>query len=406
MMSARFFDLDVSKSTFKTDPHPFYARLRAEAPVARVRLRTGEDAYLAARHADVSALLKDVRFAKKPANALSSEALAKLRRPPAFLAPLQRNMLGLDDPDHARLKRLVQAAFTPRRVEILIGRTRAISTALLDAAAKRGHFDLIADYATPLPVMVISELLGVPERDQRRFARWSGALIRAAGTPLTGLLALPQIVAFMRYLRRLIAIKRADPADDLVTALVQAESAGDTLDGEELLAMIAILLSAGHETTQNLIGNGTLALLQDPEQATRLRDDPGLTETAIEELLRFAGPVETSTHRYAREDITIAGVLIPRGALVFGVIASANRDAQRFRDADRLDLGRDPNRHLTFGEGGHYCVGAALARMEGRVAFSDLLRRFPTLRLDRPAKTLRWNPGLVLRGMTTMPVSI
>lgn len=403
-MTAPLLDADVASARFKAGAHAVYARLRAETPVARIRLREGP-AYLVTRYADVSAMLKDPRLAKDPANALSPEALAGLRRPPAFFAPLQRNMLALDDPDHARLKRLVQAAFTPRRVQALVDRTRAVSAALLDAAARHGRFDLIADYARPLPVTVISELLGVPAVDQRRFARWSGALIRVASTPVMGLLALPEIVAFMRYLRRLVALKRRAPADDLVTALVEAEGAGDRLDGDELLAMIAILLSAGHETTQNLIGNGMLALLGHPEEAARLREAPDLAGTAVEELLRFAGPVETGTQRYAREDMAIGDVPVPRGALVVAGIASANRDEAQFDRADRLDLGRDPNRHLTFGEGGHYCVGAALARMEARVAFVDLLARFPDLRLARPAGELRWNPGLVLRGLRALPVT-
>ena len=377
MRTAPFFGIDLTSPAFKADPHRFYARLRAEAPVAHVRLKSGEDAYLVSRYADVSALLRNPRLVKEPAKALSPEALLRLRRPPAFFAPLQHNMLSLDDPDHSRLKRIVQAAFTPRRVETLIERTRAISAMLLDAAARRGHFDLIASYATPLPVTVISELLGVPARDQRRFARWSGALIRAAGTPVAGLFALPQIFAFMRYLRRLIAIKRAEPADDLATALVLAEDAGDPLNGEELLAMIAILLSAGHETTQNLIGNGMLALFNFPEQAALLRENPEIASSAAEELLRFAGPVETATHRDAREDSVIGGTRVPRGTLVFAVIASGNRDAAHFSEPDTLDLSRDPNRHLTFGEGGHDCVGAALARMEAKVAFVDLVQRVP-----------------------------
>lgn len=406
MRTAPTIDADVSSASFKANPHPLYARLRAETPVVRVRVRNREHAYLVTRYADVSALLKDQRFAKDPSNALTPEQQAKLRRPPALFAPLQRNMLALDDPDHARLKRLVQAAFTPRRVSTLVDRTSAISASLLEAASKRGRFDLIADYATPLPVTVISELLGVPKRDQRRFASWSGALIRAAGTPLAGLLALPEIVAFMRYLRRLIAMKRVAPADDLVTALVEAESAGDKLDGDELLAMVAILLSAGHETTQNLIGNGMLALLQDADQMERLRNDPKLIDSALEELLRFAGPVETSTPRYAREDVAVGDFVIPRGALVYAVIAAANRDVYQFADADRLDLARDPNRHLSFGEGGHYCVGAALARMEARVAFADLLARFPSLRLIQPAESLRWNAGIVLRGLKALPVHV
>ena len=293
----------IASAAFKADPHPFYARLRENAPVCRVIVAGGEEAWLVSRHEDVSALLKDSRLAKDPANALTAAQMAPRRKPPALFAPLMRNMLALDDPDHARLRRLVQATFTPRRVAGLAERTQEIANALIDRLERRTSFDLIAEFAMPLPVTVISELLGVPERDRARFARWSHALIRNAMTPLSMLLSLPGMIAFVRYLRRLIAMKRAAPADDLVSALVQAEEAASRLDGDELMAMIAILLSAGHETTTNLIGNGMLALMEHPGERERLRARPALIEPAVEELLRFASPVEMSTHRYAREDI-------------------------------------------------------------------------------------------------------
>jgi cytochrome P450 len=399
-----FLDVDLASARFKADPHPTFARLRETMPVARVKVRGpaggGENTFVVSRYSDVSALLKDRRFAKDPANA-GQPAL----RAPQFLRPLMRNMLGLDDPDHARLKKLVQAAFTPRRIEQMRQRTEAISHGLLDRLSRKRDFDLIADYAMPLPVTVISELLGVPAADQDRFARWSGALIRAGSSQLAIVPALPQIVLFLRYLKRLIEMKRATPADDLVSALVAAEAEGDRLDGDELMAMIGILLSAGHETTVNLIGNGMLALLDHPEAYAHVRATPELMGTAVEEVLRFASPIAASTHRFAREDVLIADTLIPRGALVFGLIASANRDEHQFSRADHLDLARSPNRHLTFGEGGHYCVGAALARMEGAVAFRHLMERFPALRLSASRNSLRWNPNMTLSGLRSLPVA-
>ncbi len=398
-----FEPLPVGTAAFHADPWPAYARLRAERPLCRVRLPSGEEAVLATRHADVAALLKDARLAKDPANARTPATLTRTRRPPRMLRPLTRNLLALDDPDHARLKRLVQAAFTPRRVEALREQTEAVSTQLLDALSRRTRFDLVKEYALPLPVTVISELLGVPARDRTRFAHWSRTLIRAGTTPLRLALALPHMTGFLRYLRRLIATKRTEGGDDLVSALVRDEAAGK-LDGEELMALVAILVSAGHETTTNLIGNGLLALLQHPGERERLTADSALIGSAVEELLRFAGPVEMSTPRFAREGLEIAGTPVPRGAQVFGVIASANRDPARFAEPDRLDLGRAPNRHLTFGEGGHHCVGAALARLEARVAFADLLRRLPHLRLAVPAERLRWRPHHILRGLTHLPV--
>jgi cytochrome P450 len=356
--------IDIASAAHKADAHRVYDRLREDMPVCQVMLPTREQAWLVARYDDVSNLLKDQRFAKDPANAMTPEQLARHRLPPKLFAPLMRNMLGMDDPDHARLKKLVQAGFTPKRIQTLAGRTE----------------------------------------DSARFARWSHTLLSLPIGSWRMVLSLPDVVQFMRYLRHLVALKRTTPADDLVSALVTIESDGDRLSGDELLAMIAILLSAGHETTTNLIGNGTLALLQSPESLDRLRAEPSLMETAIEELLRYSGPVETSTFRYAREDVVIADTPIPRGGLVLGLITSANRDARQFANADRLDLSRAPNRHLTFGEGGHYCVGAALARLEGRVAFTALLRRMRTLRLDQPLDSLHWRPGMVLRGLQRLQV--
>jgi cytochrome P450 PksS len=216
---------------------------------------------------------------------------------------------------------------------------------------------------------------------------------------------LPAIWMFVRYIRQMIAAKRAQPQDDLISALVQAEEAGERLREDELVAMVFLLVVAGHETTVNLIGNGALALLQFPEQLARLRDDPALDATAVEELLRFHSPVEVSTERYAREEIRIAGVTIPQGALVYGVLSSANRDETQFEKADVLDLGRERNRHLAFGQGIHYCLGAPLARLEGQIALRRLLDRVPTLRLAVPESSLRWRKGLNLRGLEALPVT-
>jgi cytochrome P450 len=399
-----FETINIESAAHKAEAYTVYARLRAEKPICRVQLPIGDQAWLVARYDDVSRLLKDARFAKDPANARTPEQLKRQLRPPKLLEPLMRNMLGLDDPDHARLKKLVQAGFTPRRVDLLAGRTEEIAERLLHRVKDQPRFDLIADFALPLPVTVISELLGVPEADQARFARWSQTLLSMPVGSWKMVLSLPDIIRFLRYLRKLVAMKRQRPADDLVSALVAIEADGDRLSEDELLAMISILLSAGHETTTNLIGNGTLALLQHPAAFEQLRAEPPLMPTAVEELLRYAGPVGTSTLRFAREDLEIAGTRISRGDLVLGIIASANRDDRQFADADTIKLARTPNRHLTFGEGGHYCVGAALARMEGAVAFNVLLRRLPGLRLDRPEAALHWRPGLVLRGLEGLVV--
>jgi cytochrome P450 PksS len=391
--------LDLAGQAHKAAAHEVYSRLRVDTPICRIRLSRRQTGWLVTRYDDVSRLLKDDRLAKDPANAMTPEMLAKQPRIPGLLTPLTRNMLGMDDPDHARLKKLVQAGFTPKRMDQLAGRTEEIAERLIHGFKGRREFDLVGAFALPLPVTVISELLGVPKADQARFARWSQILLSAPSDSWRIILALPGMVLFVRYLRKLIAMKRREPADDLVSTLVALEADGDRLNGEELQAMIAILLSAGHETTTNLIGNGMLALLRHPSQRERLASDPGLAAQAVDELLRYDGPVEATTFRFARADIDIANRRIQRGDIVLGSIASANRDERQFADPDVLDLGRTPNRHLTFGEGGHYCVGAALARMEGRVAFNALLRHCPDLKLATPDRALRWRASPVLRGL-------
>jgi cytochrome P450 len=315
-------------------------------------------------------------------------------------------MLNADPPDHTRLRALVQGAFTPGLVEGMRARVRVIAEQLLDGIAGRPQVDLIRDYALPIPTTVIAEMLGVPVEDRHRFHRWSRTILLSSSSSWGQWKALPSAWAFLRYIRRLIAARRAAPRDDLVSALVRAEEAGDRLTADELVSMVFLLLVAGHETTVNLIGNGTLALLEHPAELARLRADEKLIRPAVEELLRFGSPVETATRRFAREDVPLAGATIPRGALVLAVIASANRDGRVFADPDKLDLTREPNRHLSFGLGAHYCLGAALARLEGQIAITTLLRRAPGLRLAVPPGELRWRPGLVLRGLKALPVSL
>jgi cytochrome P450 PksS len=398
--------VDISSPEFKADPFPFYARLRGTAPVHPVTLPDGRMAWLVTRYDDVAAVLKDDRFAKDKHNALSPEQHAQQPWMPSFFRPLTRNMLDVDAPDHTRLRGLVHKAFTPRLVEQMRGRVQALCDHSLDRTQGRGRVDLIREYAQPVPTTVIAEMLGVPVADRHRFQRWSQALLLAGASRWGVFLAIPQVWLFLRYVRRLIRARRAQARDDLVSALVQAEEAGQRLSEDELVAMIVLLLVAGHETTVNLIGSGMLALLQHPEQLERPRQDPGLMPSAVEELLRFTSPVETATERYARQEVTIAGVTIPRGGMVLAALASANRDERQFADPDRLDVTRAPNRHLAFGLGAHFCLGAALARMEGQIALATLLRRAPELRLAVDPGELRWRPGLVLRGLKALPVAL
>jgi cytochrome P450 len=398
--------VDVTNAKFKANPFPFYAQLRAEAPVfpVTVPMPTKQRAWLVTRYDDVLDVLKDARFAKNPRNAMSPEQLKKMPWIPPMFKPLEQNMLDQDSPDHTRLRALVHKAFTPRLIEQMRDQIQALTNELLDEAEPKCGMDLIADFALPLPLTIIGRILGVPAEDNHKFHRWTKTLL-SAGTNMNYFVVIPTMMRFMGYLKKLIKKRRAYPKDDLVTALVQAKDGSDQLSGDEVLAMIFLLLVAGHETTVNLIGSGSLALLEHPDQLEKLRSEPAVIKSAIEELLRFVCPVEMATERYAREDITIAGTTIPRGELVLAVIGSANRDANYFDSPDSLDVTRENNKHLAFGHGVHYCLGAPLARLEGQIAISTLVQRMPNLRLSIAPDQLRWRSGFVLRGLEELPVS-
>ncbi len=397
--------VNLASPQFKANPHPFYARLRAEAPVHRMRLPTKESAWLLTRYDDVMTVLKDERFVKDTANALTPEEEARQPWFRRMFKPLKRNMLDLDPPDHTRLRALVHLAFTPRLIEQMRPRIGDLTEELLNKVQDRGRMDLIRDYALPLPTTIIAEMLGVPAEDRHKFHRWSNAII-AFNSMWQLWKAIPSVWAFMRYLRfNIIKKRRANPQGIWYSALARAEEAGDTLSEDELVAMVFLLLVAGHETTVNLIGSGTLALLEHPDQLEKLRSDPALLRPAVEELLRYTSPVELATERYAREDMRINGVTIPRGEMVFAVLASANRDERQFPHPDTLDITREPNRHLAFGLGTHFCLGAALARLEGQIALGTLLRRAADLRLAVPPSALRWRRGMLLRGLEALPMA-
>lgn len=395
---------DLASSRFKADPYPFYARLRAEAPVWRTTLSDKRTAWIVTRYEDVAGVLKDDRMAKDPLNAQDPEQLAREPWVPGFLKPLERNMLDVDEPDHRRLRTLVSKAFTPRLIERLRARIERICLELLDDMERNGKTELVRDYALPLPATVIAELLGIPASDHRKFHRWSNKIVSiSSGRDVWK--ALPAALSFLRYLRKMVERRRSQPEDDLMSALIQAEEAGDKLGQDELLAMAFLLLVAGHETTVNLIASGTLALIEHPEQLEKLWRDPSLIKPAVEELLRYTSPVEIATERYVRQDLEIAGKVVPRGELVLAVLGSANRDERYFENPDALDLARDPNKHLAFGRGGvHHCLGAPLARMEGQIALTALLQRFPGLRLAVSPESLRWHTGLFLRGLERLPL--
>src|ERR687897_43345 len=390
---------------FKADPYPTYARLRSSAPVHRATLPDGRGVWLITRYEDVLAVLKDERFVKNWRSALTPEQRAEIPTIPEVMKPLSQNMLDTDPPDHERLRALVSRAFTPRLVERMRPRVQAIADGLLNAVQERGEMDLIDDYAFPLPITVIAELLGVPAEDRNSFREWSDAAV--SGNSTTEYLEevlVPHMEAFSDYLRRMFEEKRMNPKDDLISALVRAEEAGERLSEDELLGMVFLLLIAGHETTVNLIGNGMLTLLQHPAQLEKLKNEPALIKGAVEELLRYDGPVETSTERFAREDVAIGGAGVPKGGVGKVVPGSAGHHPQRFTAPDALDITRAHNRHLAFGKGIHFCLGAPLARMEGQIAIGTLLRRMPELRLKGSPDALSWRPGMILRGLRGLPV--
>jgi cytochrome P450 len=393
-------DVDITDAGFKADPFTFYGRLREEAPVHPVRWARGSTAWVVTRHADVEETLVDPRLMKNQRTALTPAQLRKVPRIPKIFAAVQSNLLGTDGDDHDRLRRLVHRAFTPRRIAVMRDDVAELSDQLLRGARRHGGMDLIADFAVPIPLIVIARVMGVPEQDVAKFRTWTGDLMSIAQRPVRGPIG---VLRFIRYLKALIAMRTREPQDDLVSALVQARDEGDQLSTDEIVAMLLILLTAGHETTVNLIGVGTLALLENPEQADRWRTDEELARPAV---LRFTSPVETATERWAAETVEIAGTTVPQGSLVLAAVASANRDPAVFEDADRLDLGRTPNPHLAFGKGSHYCLGASLARLEAEIAVPALLRAAPDLRRADPGAPVDWRGTPVVRGLGSLPVRV
>jgi cytochrome P450 len=391
----------------RDNPFPLFASVRDLGPVHAVTLADGHDAWLVVRYDEARAALNDPRLSKdmQAAFALSSEVAAEGLPGPVFA----RHMLNVDPPDHTRLRRLVAAAFSIRRIEELRPRVQAIIDDLLDAVTALGpgaRVDLVAAVAFPLPFTVICELLGVPEPDRAALGRELTALLTPVSTPAEHSRAKAASDAVVAMLTALVEAKEDAPGDDLVTALLEARDGDERLSQRELLSTIFQLIVAGHDTTASLIGNGVVALLRHPEQLALLRAEPDRIAAAVEEFLRYDAPVPHSTFRYAVEPVEIAGTTIPAGAQVIISLAAANRDDKRYAEPEALDIDRPDVRHLAFGHGIHFCLGAALARMEGQLALAALLHRFPLLRLTGPDDDLHWGhgDGLVLRGLSELPV--
>ena len=390
---------------FVADPYPAYEVLR-RGP--RVVHHEATDTWLVSRHADVDALLRDRRLGR---SYLHVATHAEMGRPdePAAHAPFWRvvrgGMLDVEPPDHTRLRRLVSRAFTPRTVEQLRGTVQRVTDELVENALQQGEFDLLATIAEPLPVTVIAEMLGVPEGDRHLLRPWSADICgmyeldpseQAAAT------AVRACEEFGGYLKALSRERRARPQDDLITALTQVVDGGDVLSEDELVGTCVLLLNAGHEATVGVTGNGWWSLLRHPAELARLRADPCLLPTAVEELLRFDTPLQLF-ERWVLEEVELGGTTVPRGAELGLLFGSANRDPGVFDDAARFDVGRRTNPHVSFGAGTHFCLGAALARLELQTSFETVLRRMPALSLvEEP----RWRPGYVIRGLQELRVRV
>ncbi len=395
--------VDLFGPEFEGDPYGTYAELRTARPVCRVEVGGGLYGWLVTGYADVKAVLGDPRMSKDPGRAPQRWREAGRGRPLEDRSGLGSHLLTTDPPDHTRLRRLVSPFFTHRRVEKLRPRVTEIAESLIDRFAADGTVELIANFAIPLPIAVICEILGIPESHRGDFRKWSVDVISPGATRAD---ARPNALrSLTEYFSTLIAIKRAEPADDLVSALVSARDDRGGLTEQELLSMIFLLVIAGFETTVNFIGNGVAALLNAPDQLALLRDRPDLLHSAAEEILRYDGAVEIATWRFPREPVEIGGVVIPAGEPILAVLGSADRDPDRFDAPDHLDIRRTDNPHLGFGHGSHYCLGAPLARLEGHVALEALLRRFPDLAPAVPPRELRLRRTLTVRGLHELPVT-
>lgn len=390
---AAVVDLAALGDGFTRDPYPVYAALRARGPVHRVRMPEGHDAWLIVGYEAGRAALADESLSKEWRNAAPDVGAAQVSS--------GVTMLSSDAPRHTRLRKLVAREFTTRRVERLAPRVREITDGLLDRMVPLGRADLVDALSFPLPIAVIGELLGVPVADRDDFRNWSNTAVSSPDAALRA-----QATASMtRYLAGLLDDKRKRPGDDLISALVHQADDEDRLTAEELLGMAWLLLVAGHETTVNLISNGVLALLTHPGQLAALRADLSLIDGAVEETLRWDGPVETPTYRFTTRPCEVGGTTVPGGGqLVLVAIADADRDPARFPDPARFDIRRDARGHLAFGHGVHYCLGAPLARLEARVAIRSLLERCPDLALDAHPAALPWRTGMLIRGPERLPV--
>lgn len=382
---------------FTQHPYPTYSKLREEDPVHAVRFPDGQNGWMVTRYRDAEEVLKDPRFIKDISKIYGGSM--------DQMSVFTQNMLFSDPPDHKRLRGLAQKAFTPKMISGMRERIQEITDELLAKMEDRKQVDLIDEFAFPLPIIVICEILGVPSADRDKFRLWSNSLIEGTSGE-SGATVYQHMNEFVQYLGQWFAKVREQPGDDLISSLIQAEEEGDRLSERELYGLVTLLIIAGHETTVNLIGNTVLSLLETPEQKKLLEQRPELIHQAIEESLRYNGPVEFSTSRWAGEDFEFQGKSLKKGDLVVVSLNSANQDSDKFAKPELFDIQREKSPHLAFGKGIHMCLGAPLARLEGEVAIASLLKRFPAMKLAIESEDLEWRPGMIVRGVKQLPMNL
>ncbi|QBG56193.1 cytochrome P450 [Bacillus amyloliquefaciens] len=391
-------------SEFHENPFAVLSRFREQDPIHKFELQRfggAFPAWLITRYDDCMAFLKDGRITRDVKRVMPKELIAKLNVS-EDIDFVSEHMLAKDPPDHSRLRSLVHQGFTPRMIEQLRTGIERITEELLDEMETKADPDIMRDFASPLPFIVISELLGIPKEDRAKFQVWTSAMV---DTSESGQDATNQALReFKQYMQTLIEEKRNHPGEDLTSKLIYAEEDGQKLSESELYSMLFLLVVAGLETTVNLLGSGTLALLLHKDQLENIKRQPDTIQTAVEELLRYTSPVIMMANRWAIEDFTYKDVSIKKGDMIFIGIGSANRDPEYFDEPDTLNVARTPNRHISFGFGIHFCLGAPLARMEASIAFNALLKRFPNIELNGSSEDLTWRKNVFLRGLETLPV--
>ncbi|AJH74150.1 cytochrome P450 family protein [Bacillus cereus ATCC 4342] len=396
--------INLASAQFKEDAYEIYKESRKMQPILFVNKTELGAEWLITRYEDALPLLKDNRLKKDPANVFSQDTLN------VFLTVdnsdyLTTHMLNSDPPNHNRLRSLVQKAFTPKMVAQLEGRIQHIADDLLNEVERKGSLNLVDDYSFPLPIIVISEMLGIPKEDQAKFRIWSHAVIAYPETPAEIKETEKHLSEFITYLQYLVDMKRKEPKEDLVSALILAESEGHKLSARELYSMIMLLIVAGHETTVNLITNTVLALLENPNQLQLLKENPKLIDAAIEEGLRYYSPVEVTTSRWADEPFQIHDQTIEKGDMVVIALASANRDETVFENPEVYDITRENNRHIAFGHGSHFCLGAPLAKLEAKIAITTLFNRMPKLQIKGDREEIKWQGNYLMRSLEELPLT-